>query len=257
MYKFGAEFVVLGMRFYKFISDDEYKIFVLVKILNDNNAQFMDEETFEIVTIDNETLSHEYTLLTMNRRIFEFYINTTHDINPNNTTKVSIMSYLFLRKIVFEKTINNILELNFGYTPTDIDSYPISVFGDKVFIRNELDILWYEYYICHLFRTTSNNPLFYFDNQFFSKLDAENKRLSDDAIMEIEESLSTYILSYDIYEYDESVNLDNVNMKYFFIYCSEVDKYYIVLYLINTEKVSAKILEDMEENIDLIEFMDQ
>ena len=75
--------------------------------------------------------------------------------------------------------------------------------------------------------------------------------------MEAEERLSTYILSYDIFEYDESVNFDYIDMKYFFVYSEQLDKFYIVLYLIDTEKVSAKILEDMEENIDLIEFMDQ
>ena len=242
MYKFGKEPTSLGMRFYKFIAEDEYKIFVFVKILDDNNAQFMDEETFELVNIDSETLSHEYTLL-LNYHTLKF---TLPDKPNNKRFEVHIVSYLFLRKIVFEQTLNNILILNFGYTPEPGQEEPI-------YMESELGSMHYNY-VHDMYKYLGSTPILWvsrFDNSF------DGERLSDAIIMEAEERLSTYILSYDIFEYDESVNFDYIDMKYFFVYSEKLDKFYIVLYLIDTEKVSAKILEDMEENIDLIEFMDQ
>ena len=242
MYKFGKEPTSLGMRFYKFIAEDEYKIFVLVKILDDSNAQFMDEETFELVNIDSDTLSHEYTLL-LNYHTLKF---TLPDKLNNKRFEVHIVSYLFLRRIVFEQTLNNILILNFGYTPESGQEEPI-------YIESELGSMHYNY-VRDMYKYLGSTPILWvsrFDNSF------DGERLSDAIIMEAEERLSTYILSYDIFEYDESVNFDYIDMKYFFVYSEQLDKFYIVLYLIDTEKVSAKILEDMEENIDLIEFMDQ
>lgn len=242
MYKFGKEHLMLGMRFYKFIAEDEYKIFVLVKVLDDNNAQFMDEETFELVNIDSDTLSHEYTLL-LNYHTLKF---TLPYKSKNRLVEIGIVSYLFLRKIVFEQTLNNILILNFGYIPKPRTKEPIC-------IESEIGAMYYNY-VCDMYKYLGSTPILWisrFENGF------DGERLSDTVIMDAEERLSTYILSYDIFEYDESVNLAYVDMKYFFVYSEQLDKFYIVLYLIDTEKVSAKILEDMEENIDLIEFMDQ
>ena len=51
MFKYGNEQVLLGMRFYKFIDEDEFEIYSIVRFEDDKKATFMNEETFELVTI--------------------------------------------------------------------------------------------------------------------------------------------------------------------------------------------------------------
>lgn len=241
MYKFGKDNVGLGMRFYKFIAEDEYKIFALVKIDDDDNAQFMDEETFELVNIDKKTLLHEYSML-CNFQTLSF--NLYKQDKSNWYANVSIISYKYLRKMVFQQTINYILKLNNIFNP----------------LSSDLDYLWEMYFLYSMdskpvplvFRINSTED---YDHIDLDKVVNDEAKLPDSLFMDIEELLLTYILSYDVFEYDDSVNLDNISMKYFFIYSDKKDKYYIVLYMIDTNKVSQKIIEEYEDNIDVIEFM--
>ena len=62
--EFRNKDIELGMRFYTFISDDEYRILTIVKINEDKKSGiFMDEETFKLKTISKEELDENYTLL--------------------------------------------------------------------------------------------------------------------------------------------------------------------------------------------------
>ena len=242
MYTFGKDYVCLGMRFYKFISEDEYKIFVLVKILDDNNSQFMDEETFELVNIDKTTLLHEYTLL-----IDFFNYSAIINTRTKGVFNLTIATYKNLKKVVFQKTINNILTLNHIYTPIVSETKDYN--GKPVI--DTLEYMW-EVYLSIL---SQKFPVLILNRG--NQDEFNGNRISNIGMMGAEELLSTYILSYDVYEYDDYINLSNVNMKYFFMYDCYRDKWYIVLYMIDTSKVNQMIIENMEENIDLIEFMDQ
>ena len=132
--KFRSKILELGTRFYKFINEEEYKIFSLVKINSDESAEFMDEETFEIQTIDKEDLEKNYTMLINNslwilckfRNEFyedeEFWLQN-EDILIFQTSnkfykiqcKLRLHVYKFMKKSVFNKVINYIMTLNNPY----------------------------------------------------------------------------------------------------------------------------------------------
>jgi hypothetical protein len=80
-------------------------------------------------------------------------------------------------------------------------------------------------------------------------------KIPDSLFADAEEELMTCILSYEAYSYDDSVNIDNINMKHFFIYDEKNDKYYIILYVIDQARVSRQMIQDMNDNIDVVEFM--
>jgi hypothetical protein len=81
-------------------------------------------------------------------------------------------------------------------------------------------------------------------------------KLPDSLFADAEEELDTYILSYDLYNFDDSVDINKVQMKYFFLYDVKNDKYYILLYVIDSARVSSQLIKDMNENMDVIEFME-
>ena len=81
-----------------------------------------------------------------------------------------------------------------------------------------------------------------------------SEELLPDALIDIaEELLNTCIKTYEVYEYDDSVNLNNINMKHFFL--EYEDKYYIVLYTIDNIRNAAKINENLQKHMDVVEFM--
>ena len=59
----------LGTKFYIFESEDEYRILYLVK-KNEHDGVFMDEETFETKTIDENQLGVDYTLMLDSKNFF-------------------------------------------------------------------------------------------------------------------------------------------------------------------------------------------
>ena len=120
--KFRNETLVLGMRFYKFESDEEYRILALVKLNDNESAVFMDEETFETYTITKDELEKEYTLLSDSFPFiivkfdgdprFFFYKSNELISDYRIQSKLSINVYQYMRKTVFVKMINNIVHLN-------------------------------------------------------------------------------------------------------------------------------------------------
>ena len=247
--------ILKGMRFYTMISDDEYKILTFFKFNDDNkSAQFFNEETGEVETVTKHTLDTEYTLLIQqslrpiamvtrkdtNRREF-FYgydgiynYSTEHRQQGDIVTAAEIAFYPYLTKSVFNNTVN----------------YTLTHTKDSL-TEEELKELW-QAYVNYMIANTS---LVIIDDKIDIQecLDSNDRRVPDSVIMDAEKELDTFILSYEIYEYDESVDFDKVNMKYFMIYNN--DKYYIVLYIIDTARQSADTIQAMKENVDVIEFM--
>ena len=270
--KFKNEKMELGMRFYTFISDDEYKLVTLVKINKDNNSgQFMDEETFEIETISKETLDEKYTLLTdyetwilckfKVKKEFENEDDSLWVYNKNESIwlynddvssfiknqvisypyyvkiKLRLVVYKFMKKSVFNKLINYIINLHYP-------KFSLS--------ESDNDIIWEEY-----FRLMNKYELI-LNCSDKANLDMDavinnNAKIPDDIINEAEEILNTFILTYDPYELDDSVNMNNVNMKHFLIYIN--DKYYLILYVIDTQRENIAIQENLKENMDIVNFM--
>lgn len=255
------------MRFYTFISEDEYRIVTLIKI-EENSGQFMDEETFELETITKEELEKDYTLLSdyenwviCNFRTKEefkdskeykdssiwldskiavsFLNNQTVSYPYNMTIMINMVIYKFVRKSVFDKLINYIIQLN---TP----DFQISQ-------KDDIDFIWELY-----FRYINDNNLVIDGNQYSDILDMDavvrnEAKIPDSVINDVEELLNIPILTYDPYELDDSVNLNNVNMKHFFIYMN--DKYYIILYVIDTVKESILTHQNLQDHMDVVEFM--
>lgn len=269
--KFKNENMELGMRFYTFISDDEYKLVTLVKINKDNNSgQFMDEETLEIQIISKETLDKNYTLLIdyetwilCNFKVKKEFENEddslwlynknesiwlyNDDISSflNNQTisypyyvkiKLRLVIYKFMKKSVFNKLINYIINLHYP-------KFSLS--------ESDNNVIWEEY-----FRLMNKHELILDCSDKVLDMDAvvnHNAKIPDDIIDEAEEILNTFILTYDPYELDDSVNMNNVNMKYFLIYTN--DKYYLILYVIDTQRENITIQENLKENMDIVNFM--
>jgi hypothetical protein len=144
-----------------------------------------------------------------------------------------IACYNFLTRTVFNNTVNNcIMEAN-SFTDKELDElwqiYTVDMLGERQFviIDDKIDIQ--------------------------KCLKENDNKIPDSVIDDAEKELGVYILSYEIYDYDASVNLDKVNMKYFIMYNN--DRYYIVLYVIDTSRESAATIEAMKENTDVVEFM--
>lgn len=269
--KFKNENIELGMRFYTFISDDEYKLVTLVKINKDNNSgQFMDEETLEIQTISKEILDKNYTLLIdyetwilCNFKVKKEFENEDDSLwfyNKNESIwlynddvssfiknqaisypyyvkiKLRLVVYKFMKKSVFNKLINYIINLHYP-------KFSLS--------ESDNNVIWEEY-----FRLMNKHELILDCSDKALDMDAVvnyNAKIPDDIIDEAEEILNTFILTYDPYELDDSVNMNNVNMKHFLIYTN--DKYYLILYVIDTQRENITIQENLKENMDIVNFM--
>lgn len=258
----------LGTRFYTFLTEEDYRIVTLVKSDKENKCgTYMDEETFEIETITDEDLNDKYTMLTDNNLwIFcnfkakdEFskdpiYKNESIWVYNNNINnfimnynlsypyciklKIRMVMYKFIRRCVFDKLINYIIKLNnpeFEISSSDIDN------------------IWQEY-----FRYLNDHVTVIDFSKEAYRLDmdaiVENKaKIPDDIIDYAEDILDIPILTYDPYEYDDSINMNNVNMKHFFMYIN--DKYYLILYVIDTRRETMQIRQCLQENLDIVEFM--
>lgn len=258
--KFRNETLVLGMRFYKWESDEEYKILALVKLNDNDTAIFMDEETFELHTITKDELDKEYTLLSNSLpfaiagfefgagKLFQLFFNesiatfiksmydgTYHELKFYSIIRV----YRYMKKAVFDKTVNYILKLNNLYSP----------------LSNNLDTIWSVYFSYMSSKQAYVMQISQYDNIDMEEIVNGDAKLPDSVFDKAEEYLNTCILSYEVYKFDDSVNIDNINMKYFFIYDMDKDEYYIVLYVIDTTRVAMETIQAIDENKDVVQFM--
>ena len=261
--KVRDEVLELGMRFYKFESDEDYRILALVKLNDNNTAVFMDEETFELHTITIDELKNEYTFLSNSLLLaitgFEFVPEKQLQLifneeiiafiksNMRNLCNVSqyklkfhliFKVYSYVKKAVFIKTVNYILTLNNLYSP----------------LEEDLNTIW-NMYFSYMHKSTYVDTTSHYDNIDMEEVVNNKAKLPDSVFDRAEDYLNTYILSYEVYRFDASVNIDNINMKYFFIYDDNRDEYYIVLYVIDTTRVAMETFQLMDENKDVVQFM--
>ena len=254
-FSFNGERIYVGMRFYTMISDDEYKILTFLKFNDRQSAQFLNEETGEVETLLSYTLEDRYTLLSdyivkpmvfiknkitgerdlLMGSLIQDFTKQQYD-NPEDFHVICVKEvacYHFLTRTVFNNTVNNCI--------MEADS-----FTDK-----ELDDLWQTY----TFGMIAKRQFVIIDDKIDIQkcLEENDNKIPDRVIDDAEKDLGVYILSYEIYGYDASVDLDKVNMKYFIMYNN--DRYYIVLYMIDTAREVAATAEAMRENTDVIEFM--
>ena len=270
--KFRNEKIELGTRFYTFISEDEYRIVTFVKDNNNKSGQFMDEETFELETITEDKLFDKFTLLADNSlwiicnfktkdefkneddRLWLYNKNESFwlyndDISNflNNQIisypyevkiKLRLVIYKFMKASVFNKLINYIIKLN-------APKFEIS--------NDDIDSIWKEY-----FRFISNSNTIIDLSSEANRINMDdvvnNKaKIPDDVLDYAEEILNVPILTYDPYEYDDSINMDNVNLKYFFIYTT--DKYYLILYVVHTMTSTVQSRQNLQDHMDIVQFM--
>lgn len=254
--KIGRETVELGMRFYTFIDDENYKILTYV-----GKGKFMNEETFELEEISEKDLYEYYTMLSEYNPfvVMKFKSNWVKDDNLFcNDASVAVLAeyknwfnvaerdilefgfkmvvYKYMRKSVFDKLINYILNLNNpSYSLSDSDS-------------NEIWEMYFRYMSKSAFVLKVDDDKLNMDDVVNN-----NAKIQDSVFSEAEEFLNTYILTYEAYELDDSVDISNVNMKYFVIY--NHDKYYIILYVADTTRIARQKIADMNDEIDVVRFM--
>lgn len=250
----------LGTKFYIFESEDEYRILYLVK-KNEHDGVFMDEETFETKTIDENQLGVDYTLMLdskdfffarfkhcFDKKLVLWYSNnniiTFTKKDPNFKMFdldccVRVTLYKYMKKSVLNHLINNIIKLN--YSDVTVDD-------------SDINTIWNEYFINYLNDdkiVVDYNP--YLEEVDMSKVAKEEAQIPDSIIDDAEKLLNTFIAYYQVYEYDNSIDLDKVNMQYYMAY--QNDTYYLVLYGIDKARQAAYDAEVLRINSDVAAFM--
>lgn len=259
----------LGTKFYIFESEDEYRILYLVK-KNEHDGIFMDEETFETKTIDENQLGADYTLMLDSKNFFFARFKHCFDkkqilwfcnndiitfIKKDHSKSrmfdldccVGVALYKYMKKSVLNHLINNIIKLNCSFNITVDDS-------DITVDDSDIDAIWNEYFINYLKNDTivvDYNP--YLEEVDMDKVAEEKAQIPDSVIDDAEKLLNTFIAYYQVYEYDNSIDLDKINMHYYMAY--QNDTYYLVLYGIDKARQAAYDAEVIRINSDVAAFM--
>lgn len=259
----------LGTKFYIFESEDEYRILYLVK-KNEHDGIFMDEETFETKTIDENQLGVDYTLMLDSKNFFFARFKHCFDkkqilwfcnndiitfIKKDHSKSrmfelnccVGVALYKYMKKSVLNHLINNIIKLNYLFNITVDDS-------DITVDDSDIDAIWNEYFINYLNNDTiviNYDP--YLEEVDMDKVAMEEAQIPDSIIDDAEKLLNTFIAYYQVYEYDNSIDLDKINMHYYIAY--QNDTYYLVLYGIDKARQAAYDAETIRINSDVAAFM--
>lgn len=259
----------LGTKFYIFESEDEYRILYLVK-KNEHDGIFMDEETFETKTIDENQLGVDYTLMLDSKNFFFARFKHCFDkkqilwfcnndiitfIKKDHSKSrmfdldccIGVALYKYMKKSVLNHLINNIIKLNCSFNITVDDS-------DITVDDSDIDAIWNEYFINYLNNDTiviNYDP--YLEEVDMDKVAREEAQIPDSIIDDAEKLLNTFIAYYQVYEYDNSIDLDKINMHYYIAY--QNDTYYLVLYGIDKARQAAYDAETIRINSDVAAFM--
>ena len=259
----------LGTKFYIFESEDEYRILYLVK-KNEHDGIFMDEETFETKTIDENQLGVDYTLMLDSKNFFFARFKHCFDkkqilwfcnndiitfIKKDHSKSrmfdldccIGVALYKYMKKSVLNHLINNIIKLNYLFNITVDDS-------DIIVDDSDIDAIWNEYFINYLNNDTiviNYDP--YLEEVDMDKVAREEAQIPDSIIDDAEKLLNTFIAYYQVYEYDNSIDLDKINMHYYIAY--QNDTYYLVLYGIDKARQAAYDAETIRINSDVAAFM--
>lgn len=269
--KFNKEKLRLGARFYQVVSDEEYFTYSLVHIdEKKNRVTLMHEETFEIEEVPKKTLDEDYVLL-INYYKFDIYnyrpkanVLAFKDLYKpsiwyeNNvlklydTSSINVIYYLaialhlyiypFITKNVFYKMLNYIVQLNCN-TYRLMDSKYVDDY--KTVYDMYMDQIFLHYYVLDINESDYGTVYKYEDKDTYL--------LNDNIIEKAEEMLDKPILTYDCYLWTEEINLNNVSLPHFWVYLN--DTYYFVLYIEDTTRSSALVNKNLQDHIDVVEFM--
>ena len=263
--KFNNKELRLGFRFYTSISEDEYNIYSLICIDEENErCKLMNEETLLLEEVSRTDLEDNYVLLTNSIDIFLVKLIPKKGVKRNpiweeakyfkadtleyyadfyNTSMIlDIATYPFMSRSIFYKMINYIIQ---EYYPkhTALDN------SELAYIHSI-----YNRYVHDKYTILSDHGVYKDEIKKCDMTRLASEKLLPDALIDIaEELLNTCIKTYEVYEYDDSINLNNINMKHFFL--EYEDKYYIVLYTIDNIRNTAKINENLQKHMDVVEFM--
>lgn len=229
--------LVLGLRFYVMVSNDEYEIFSTIYIDTEKKeVTLLNEETFDTKVVDLEGLDKYYTLLTDYNKLPMISIVGFNKRKRKRFTNTNIVTYRFMRKKVFNKIIESICKYN--------------SINMKHFFEKEL---WLRY----ISGTYDSFDKFYIIDEkkvddIGKAVEDKNYKLPNVVFSDIEDYLHTVITSYDVYRYDDSVDLSNIKSDYFILYSTVEDDYFIFLY----NKDDSLYKPEYDSNVkDLVDFM--
>ena len=232
----------LGTKFYTFISEDEFRIKYLVK-KNEDSGIFMDEESFETETITESVLNDKYTLMIGYRQdiLIQYSLKDNYSF-----LKVPSYDWEILYESSGYKWINN--DKN-NKKFVICDYYINNYYKDSHNVTNFFGFNIYKYNKKSVFKNMMKHIVNLGDV-------ADGKAKIPDVVLDdTEEILNTSIRCYDVYELDPSIDLEKVNMKHYIAYDHNVDKYYLILYVIDEFRDSIKTRQNLEDHIDLVNFM--
>lgn len=209
---FKMEDFVLGKKFYRFIDEDHYEIYVVVHIYTNDDkivlCKIPQEETDDIVyTIDQFNrmgfieLIPEYSddvLITLHKLCADFVIYPRETRNNFKIIFSKVLSYILMDGGI-DKELPNI--------DCDFSIWDLCQHGYSQYIGSLSNLLY----------GNDNNSMSFKDDEcclidYFKK------------------TFSIYIESYEVFEYNDLINLSNIKMDYEIIYATEDDKFYIVVY---------------------------
>lgn len=246
----------LGMRFYIFDDDDddEYQLFDLVMIDKDDEYVLMNEETLELQTVNKQELQNDYILLdnyvpfaVVGMKDKQYFVN--EEIR-NETSYIrefpsmvdfiiSMKTYAYIKQVAFKHMINYILKMNCNYEATEDD----------------LNYIWNRYFMyANKFTMETSHNL---DDNVTTEDNNYLHSISESLFVDIEEKMGIYVLTYQLYKYDTSIDMAKINMKYLILYNADIDTYYLMLYISDNRRNAAERIKELEENIDVINFMNK
>ena len=247
-----------GMRIYAYINEDEYELLNLLSIDEEYQvATFLNEETFEEITLSKDTIDDYYYLLVNYKNYIvgkikynesKFTLKVNKDIIDASKNGymindyISIMIYEFMPKKVFLK----ILEYTFKRASWSIE-------------KHHMEFLWKDYMerLQNRYKLFTTKDSKYTDNiNLNDVINDENIELPDSFFYDIEDEMNTYIIGWNIYYYEPSIDITKITHKYFFIYSEDEDIF--VLFLVECNDIKYNIENiDTETYLDTCDFMDQ
>lgn len=152
---------------------------------------------------------------------------------------ISMKTYAYIKQVAFKHMINYILKMNCNYEATEDD----------------LNYIWNRYFMyANKFTMETSHNL---DDNVTTEDNNYLHSISESLFVDIEEKMGIYVLTYQLYKYDTSIDMAKINMKYLILYNADIDTYYLMLYISDNRRNAAERIKELEENIDVINFMNK
>lgn len=152
---------------------------------------------------------------------------------------ISMKTYAYIKQVAFKRMINYILKMNCNYEATEDD----------------LNYIWNRYFVyANKFTMETSHNL---DDNVTTEDNNYLHSISESLFVDIEEKMGIYVLTYQLYKYDTSIDMAKINMKYLMLYNADTDTYYLMLYISDNRRNAVERIKELEENIDVINFMNK